>query len=593
MCRPQRGVFAVVNRGLPGSAFMSNTLLKAAGFFRRLPDNTRTILVTSILSLAAAGLAVAFLFLTNTLFSATYGWFARQSKVFFLVASFITITTTSLVVGLLLNRLSPDAAGSGIPQLKAAYWKDLGHVPIRPVIVKFVAGVLSIGGGTSLGREGPTVFMGGGLSSWLSGFMGSSKRERRNPSLIGASAGLAAAFNTPLAAMTFVLEEIVGDISSRSIGRVLLSSVIGAFTVYALIGRQPSFQVPSLDQVSWIHYAIAPVVALAAALLGIVFHRQTLAWRRRIKSQTRLPKWLLPVIGGLITWCIGATVFIATGKLGVFGLGYQDLSSVLKNDYLWWIAGVMVIGKLLATIASYSFGGCGGIFSPLLFIGGLSGYFIGSVFSLWLPLTPSDLIVLSAVGMSTCLGTVVKAPLSALLIVFEMTHQFAMVPALLIGMFVSMAVSRLSGSANFYDAILVQDGNELHKIRPPLDLTGWQKLPVSAIATRNPVVITSIDRKSLTAAIDRYPYACFPLVLDGKLQGVLSREAILEALSARAEPEALPAVVCGPDQPVHEAAERFICSTLGFIVIVDDSTGKVSGILTLHDVLRAQAAVTE
>lgn len=570
-----------------------NPLLAIDGFLRGMPETTRTIMVTLVLSLAAAGIAVAFLSLTNAIFTATLVRFSHRSKWFFTWASLFTIMATSLASGLLLFKFSPEAAGSGIPQLKAAYWKELGYVPIKPVIVKFLAGAISIGGGTSLGREGPTVFMGGGLSSWLSGFLGSSKRERRNPALVGASAGLAAAFNTPLAAITFVLEEIVGDISSKSIGRVLLSSVVGAFTVYALIGRQPAFLVPSVDDVSWIHYAIAPIVALVASLLGVVFHRQVLFWRSRAKQLKTLPKWLLPLFGGLTTWAIGVAVFWGTGKLGVFGLGYQDLSSVLQNDYLWWVAGILVVAKLAATIASYSFGGCGGIFSPLLFIGGLAGYFVANLFGLWLKLSPSDVIVLSAVGMSACLGTVVKAPLSALLIVFEMTHQFAMVPALLIGMFISMAVSKLSGAANFYDDVLVQDGHELHRIKPPLDLSGWQCLPLSAVASRKIVAIDKMEAMELSSLLDHYPYANFPLLRKGKPAGLVSRDSMERALQSGVEPVVNEIVCCSPTMAIKDAEKRFIETSVPLIVLVDDETGEAVGLLTLHDLLRAQAVSEE
>jgi len=562
-------------------------------FFQRLPEQPRTILLTAILSLMAAGMSVAFLLLTNWLFRSTYLYFATRSLPFFLIASFITITTTSLAAGLLLGKISPEAAGSGIPQLKAAYWKELGYVPLKPVLVKFVAGVLSIGGGTSLGREGPTVYMSGGLASWISGFTGSAKRERRNPSLVGASAGLAAAFNTPLASIVFVLEEIVGDLSSRSIGRVLLSSVVGAFTVYAVIGKQPAFQVPNLEATTWVHYAVAPLVALVAAFLGILFQRGALSLRKKAKGQKRMPPWLLPLCGGLVTWAIGATVFAATGKIGVFGLGYQDLSAVLRNDYIWWIAGILVIAKLLATIASYGLGGCGGIFSPLLFIGGFAGYFIGNLFSLWIPLTPSDLIVLSAVGMSTCLGTVLKAPFSAMLIVFEMTHQFELVPALLIGMFVTMAISRVAGPMNFYDAILVQDGNELHKIRPPLDISGWRDLPVSAIANRKPVIVQAEGGEALERILGKYPFACFPYVKKGKLAGILTREEMQSAVDEGRPPVPQPAVTAAPTEALHVAAQRFLDSPLGFLVVARKGTGEVVAILTLHDLLRAQAAVTD
>lgn len=213
-------------------------------FLQVFPGNIRTAIVTGILSLAAGLSAVAFLFLTNLLFSKTYLVFAAHSRVYFIVASFLVITLTSAMVGLLLNVFSPEAAGSGIPQVKSAYWKELGHLKIKPVLIKFLAGILSIGGGNSLGREGPSVFIGSGVASNMDGVFGTPLRGRRAAAVIGASAGLAAAFNAPLAAITFVIEEIVGDLNNRYLGRVVLSSVIGAFVVYALLGRQPAFSSP-------------------------------------------------------------------------------------------------------------------------------------------------------------------------------------------------------------------------------------------------------------------------------------------------------------------------------------------------------------
>ncbi|HTX72443.1 MAG TPA: chloride channel protein [Rectinemataceae bacterium] len=558
---------------------------------RGLSENSRAIVQTGITSLAAALSSVAFLLLTNLLFKVTFMTFAGHSRLFFVIASLVTVLATSTAVGLLLNVFSPEAAGSGIPQVKAAYWKELGYLPIKPAIIKFVAGVLSIGGGTSLGREGPTVQIGASISSWLSGFMGSSKRQRRGPVVVGASAGLAAAFNTPLASITFVLEEIMGDMSSRNIGRVVLSSVLGAFTVYALVGRQPAFSLPAIDQVSWLHYLIVPIVALGASVLGMVFHRTILSIRGRLKAETRLPRWTLPVIGGFTTWVIGITIFLTTGKLGIFGLGYQDLSNVLHNNFIWWVAGIMIAAKLVATIVSYSFGGCGGIFSPLLFIGGFAGYFIGGLIGLWLPLTPSDRIVLSAVGMSACLGTVVRAPLSSLLIVFEMTHQFSMVPGLLLGMLVSVIVSRAAGHINFYDDLLIQDGHELHKIHPPLDLQSWQNLEIGAIANPRPVMLTSLEPGELHKLLDRFPYACFPVHMDGEIRGVATREEMRAALREGRPPKLQQTAVCSPEQTVHDVGDLFLKSPAGVIVIAE--SGTVKGIITLHDLLRAQASFLE
>lgn len=560
---------------------------------KALPDNTRVLLQTVILAVIAGGLAVCFMLCINFFFEHTFLAFAERSKTFFLVGSFIVIMGTSLAVGLLLFRYSPDAAGSGIPQLKAAYWKDLGYVPFKPILIKFVAGVLSIGGGASLGREGPTVFLGGGLASNAAGAMGVPVRRRRGAVVVGAAAGLAAAFNAPLAAVTFILEEFVGDINSRFIGRVVLSALLGAFVVFALVGHQPAFRLPTVDDITWVHYSLALLVALVASLAGVTFQQATLALRGRVKHQKTLPAWLLPCCGGFAVWCIGASVFCTSGRVGVFSLGYQDLSSALANDFVWWLAGVMVLAKLLATILSYGFGACGGIFSPTLFIGGMCGCFIGGLANLFLPLTPSDLIVLSAVGMSSCLGAVVRAPLTSVLIVFEMTHQFELVPGLMIGAIVSVIVAHATSDHNFYDAILLQDGHELIKIKPPLDLKSWQNLPVAAIVNPNPVVVRSFEREEIGRILESHPYNCFPAVLESGQPGLVTRAELEAIVAGGVAPQALePAVTCWPEQTLCEISNKFIGSPHSVIVVVERDRPVIVGLLTLHDLLRAQAAIS-
>jgi CIC family chloride channel protein len=559
--------------------------------FLKLPENMRMTVQTVVTAFAAALSAVAFLFMTNLIFAQSYLVFATRSKVYFTIASLVMMVGSSLIVGLLLKYFGNEAAGSGIPQVKSAFWKELGRIRLRPVLIKFIGGMLSIGGGQSLGREGPSVFIGAGVASNLAGGMGTPMRERRGPAIIGASAGLAAAFNTPMAAITFAIEEVIGDLNSRFLGRVVLASVIGAFVVYGILGRQPAFSLPDVEKVSWLHYAVVPVVAFVAAWAGRIFQSATLRLRNRLSHQQNIPVWLLPVLGGLITWSIGVTIFLTVGKVGVFGLGYQDLSNALNNVFDWRVAGLLVAAKLLATIASYSFGACGGVFAPSLFLGGMSGYFLGGLFGLWLPLTPADRIVLSAVGMSACLGAIVHAPLTSILIVFEMTHQFALMPGLMIGTIISQAVARIGRHLNFYDALLVQDGHELHKVRPPLDLQSWQNTPVMAIANPRPVILTDLHPESLNKAVDGHPYAYFPLVPGGRLEGIVSRKDILATRSAHATPAVAPAVTCFPDQTVREVGNKFIESPSNIVVVIGRESAEVVGIITLHDLIRAQAAI--
>ena len=214
-----------------------------SGYFGKLPKNTRNILLTCLYGLAAGLAVVAFQLLINVLYNATFTRLAAQSPLTFFVGSFVVMVATSLAAGFLLNSFCREAAGSGIPQAKVAFWKDFGVIPWRAVWVKFLGGVLSIGGGSSLGREGPSVHVASGLASTLAGLAGEAKQNRRRATAAGAAAGLAAAFNTPIAAVTFVMEEIIQDLNSNLLGSVLLASVIGALVVHGLVGPQPAFAI--------------------------------------------------------------------------------------------------------------------------------------------------------------------------------------------------------------------------------------------------------------------------------------------------------------------------------------------------------------
>lgn len=251
---------------------------------------------------------------------------------------------------------------------------------------------------------------------------------------------------------------------------------------------------------------------------------------------------------------------------------------------------MLVVAKLLATIAGYSFGGCGGIFAPSLFIGGLSGYFLGGLASVWIPLTPADHIVLAVVGMSACLGAIVQAPFTSIFIAFEMTHQFSLVPGLLLGAIISQTTARFTGNLNFYDALLVQDGHELHKINPPQDLRSWQNLPLSAVANPKPVFLEDFSKKAMQELIDRYPYTFFPVIENGILTGIISRQDLIDSIKTGTRPVQKRAIICTPEQTIHEASQIFIAHFVSLVLVGDPMSGKVTGLLTLHDLIRAQAS---
>jgi len=572
---------------------MLNIITALQSWLRRLPKQTRTILLTIIYGLGAGLATVAFQSTMNLLYQAGLVALSRQSQGVFLIGSLVVMLAGAMLAGWLLSSFCREAAGSGIPQLKVAFWKDFGYVPARVGWVKFVAGAVQIGTGSSLGREGPSVQLSGAMGSNLAGLAGEPKQQRRQGAATGAAAGLAAAFNTPLASVTFVLEEIVGDLNSRLLGGILLAAMVGALVTHGILGPQPSFTLLPIGEPAWRAYLIVPVVAIIAALVGVAFQKSSLDLRLFSRRWSAVPPWLRPAIGALICWGLGVLVFLQTGRLGVFGLGYEDLSAALAGKLAWKIAAVLLLAKFVATVACYGTGGCGGIFSPTLFFGAMTGLCLAGLTNMVFPLQPDDMAMLAVVGMSATLGAVVRAPVTSILIVFEMTHQFALVPPLMLGALVSQALSRRLLNHNFYDALLEQDGHDLDRMLPPRDMRAWQEQPATALANHNPVVAESLELESLKRLLDRHPYERFPVVEGGRLRGILTRSEAEASLREKRVPRLAGAVTCLPRAPLRELGERLIESSSGMVLLQSEPDGPILGILTLHDLLRAEMAAAE
>ena len=276
--------------------------------------------------------------------------------------------TAAWITGWLMKRFAPDAPGSGIPQVKVAYHRGQLEFSWHLIWVKFVGGALSIGTGSSLGREGPTIHIGAAIGSKIAKIFGEDPTARANAVCAGSSAGLAAAFGSPLAGVTLVLEEIAGGKNEENFaGRSLLAAALASSVVFAMSKGAPSLPVGSDLALSWRALWMSPVVAVVAGSAGLVFQYVTLAFRARCKrSPLSGPVKLLA--GTLIGGIFALLVFGLTSRLGAFGLGEEDLVAALNGNIIWTVALCLLVGKLLATAACYGAGGCGGIFAPLLFL---------------------------------------------------------------------------------------------------------------------------------------------------------------------------------------------------------------------------------
>jgi CIC family chloride channel protein len=416
-----------------------------------------TATIGLVAGLAAVAFHEAMVLLAKGLVEAPSAWPLGAFAGFVLAA----MGAAAWITGWLMKRFAPDAPGSGIPQVKVAYHRGELEFSWHLIWVKFLGGALSIGSGSSLGREGPTIHIGAAIASKIGKMFGEDPTTRANAVCAGSAAGLAAAFGSPLAGVTLVLEEIAGGKNEENFaGRSLLAAALASSVVFAMSKGAPSLPVGSDLALSWRALWMSPVVAVVAGSAGLAFQYVTLAFRARCK-RSPLSGPLKLVMGTLIGGVFALLAFSLTSRVGAFGLGEQDLVAALNGGILWMVALCLLVTKLMATAACYGAGGCGGIFAPLLFFGGMAGVLVGGLTARWLGLTSQDQTLLALTGMTACLGAVVRAPLTSILIVMEMTRQIYALPALMVAAVVSVYMNRLCFAGNFYDEALRQDGIRL------------------------------------------------------------------------------------------------------------------------------------
>ena len=432
---------------------MVNELLRDA--------SPRPLAATALIGLVVGLMAVAFAAGAHWI-AATFLLSRSGGSIWmFAISAMGLMVGGALVAGWLMHRYAPNAAGSGIPQVKVAYQRSEIDFTWKLVFVKFFGGVLSIGTGSSLGREGPTVHIGAALASRIGACFYESREGRLNAMCAGSAAGLAAAFNSPLAGVTLVLEEIAGGGNqSKFAGRSLLAAALAVLIVYLMMGNHAALPIGRRVSLNPAAIWLSPVVAIVAGLAGLVFQYSTLRLRGGVRKSSIHPA-LRPACGAGIGCVAALGAFALTGHAGVFGLGETDLQATLNNQIVWNAAAWLLVAKIIATIFCYGTGGCGGIFAPLIFFGGMAGTVVFGVAQHAMGLTAADQTMLSLIGMTACLCAVVRAPITSILIVTEMTLQLDALPVLMVAAVIGAFLNRYCLGENLYDAVLRQDGIRL------------------------------------------------------------------------------------------------------------------------------------
>ena len=551
----------------------------------KIPKATPPII---LVGLTGSAVAVVFHHAINFIHHAIWHPLAHGTSESFILIGFIVLTLVGLANGWLLSHFAPEAAGSGIPQLKTAYRKNRGQISFRIVWVKFIAATLSVGGGLSLGREGPSVQLAGGLASVIGQKLKLSHFRIRTLTACGAAAGLAAAFNAPIAAVAFVLEEIIEDLNSRTIGPILLASFVSIVTLFLLQGTEPAFAIPAVESFNgWVYLAV-PLVAAIASLAGVGFQISTLSWARKIRERSSLPAWSRPVIGAWINWEIACLVFYWIGRIGVLGLGHHDLTASLAGELSLVSLIVLLIAKWMATTSAYAWGNCGGIFTPTLFLGAMIGGACGQGIDLGLGLDQDSQRLLTIVGMSACLGAVVRAPITSILIVFEMTHDFGLVPPLMLAALVSQAISRSLCKENFYNQFLKDSGIHLETASSLRAQASWRNRRISAFANFDAPFLKSMDKDEIRAQLNQYPDDLFPLLdADNQPNALIERTELDEFLGSNRKPKLHSPTLVHAEQTMQEIEDLLQKDPLSSLILVTREN-RYLGLFSNQEVIRSK-----
>jgi CIC family chloride channel protein len=542
---------------------------------------SQIFLVLALVIGALTGLAVvAFIMLTERLGMRLYPvGSAPYRRILFPVVG-------SLGIGYLLYRYFPDARGSGVPQTKAALFARSGRITLRTVLGKFFCTSATLASGIPLGREGPSVQVGAGIGSILGRLLGLSTEQVKRLIPVGAAAAIAAAFNTPLAAVLFSLEEIMGDLHAPVMGAVVLASATAWMVLRVFLGDHPLFKVPQYHLVHPSEFAVYAVLGVAGGIVSAAFTRLLLGIRARFLRFPLSTVWFQPVAGGILVGLMG--LFVPQ----VLGVGYGYVGDALNGNMAFRMMLLLVVLKLLAVTTSYASGNAGGIFGPSLFIGAMLGGTVGTVAHHFFPAYTANPGAYALVGMGAAFAGIVRAPMTSVLMIFEMTQDYAVIVPLMIANLVSFFIASRLQEEPIYEGLAIQDG--IHLPGPGARNRSGHRQIVRVMQAAD----KSLDAETtVQQALEQVRDAKARTWLVTDSRGVIGviNYSTLEEIPPEDRGKKLGELVDAiifphvhPDQGLDLALERMGANQIEILPVVNRANvHKLEGIVTLRDVLNA------
>jgi CIC family chloride channel protein len=548
-------------------------------------------ILAALVGLAGGFGAIGFRYLIKFIQEISYGSGGNLVELASLQTWYLRILIPAfggLLVGPLVYFLAREAKGHGVPEVMEAVALRSGIIRKRIVVVKSVVSAICIGTGGSVGREGPIVQIGSAIGSSLGQVLGVSEDRIRTLVGCGAAAGIAATFNAPLAGSMFALEIILGDFGLATFSPIVISSVMATAVSRHFLGNSPAFLVPAYQLVSAWELPLYVILGFFCALVSVTF--TTVLYRGEdLFDDLKIPAYLKAFLGGLILGFLGLRF------PHILGVGYETIDMALMQKLAWWFLLLLVVFKILATSITIGSGGSGGIFAPSLFMGAAAGGFFGGVVHYIFPQVTASPGAYSIVGMGAVVSGTTHGPLTAILILFEMTGDYKIILPLMIACITCSLASGQLLTESIYTLKLARRGVN---IRAGKEVNVLKSIPVSDVM--NPEVETipeNISLGDLAKKVSRSKYKSFPVVdIEGRLMGIVThsdyRDVVfdenLKDLVVVKEVATPKVVTVSTDENLYDAMEKITSKDFSLLPVVSiREPHQLLGVLTRRDIISA------
>jgi CIC family chloride channel protein len=491
-----------------------------------------------------------------------------------------------ILYGPLVYFFAREARGHGVPEVMYAVARRGGRIAPQVAAVKALASALCIGGGGSVGREGPIVQIGSALGSTLGRIVRVAEMRMRVLVACGAAGGIAATFNAPLAGVFFAMELILADFTAQAFGMVVLSSVTASVIGRAAFGNAAFLHLPGFTVGHPIEYLLFAVLGLFAGVVGVVFTRVLYAIEDLCDRVWRGPEWLRPAVGGVL---LGG-LLLALPQM--YGVGYPVLGNGVAGRYTLWFLLVLMAGKMVATSLTIGIGGSGGVFAPSLFIGAMFGSFYGAALHHLAPGVVGPVGAYGLIGMGAVFAGAARAPITAVIIMFELTGEYSIILPLMAAIVLATGVSNAISRDTIYTLKLRRRGIDLSRGR---GVDVLHAMTAGAVAAPVDTVVAGTDTLADVAQLLADKRVAFAAVVDGAgdYLGMITAHAVADTLAAETAPALAAVDVLAPvptilaTQPLDAALTCLDESMAPALAVTDPRDGTVAGWLTHESVLLA------